>query len=84
MSPYQILSAPQLASHLRGRYPKLDWPIDQLLVGQAFIVPLADGRDPDGRPEAYLRVLADKAGKRLGRKFSCRKLDGGLAVTRTA
>jgi hypothetical protein len=65
-------------------YPKLDWPIDRLDVGEAFIVPLSDGTDRDGRPEAYLRVLADKYGKRLFRKFSCNKLDGGLAISRIA
>lgn len=68
----------------RNRYPKLEWPADRLAVGEAFIVPLFDGTDPDGRSEAYLRVLADKLGRRLGRKFSCNKLDDGLAVSRIA
>ncbi len=83
MPLYQIVSEQDLGSH-RRRYPKLDWPIDKLAVGQAFVVPLEDGRDADGRSDAYLRVLADKAGKQLGRKFSCNKVAGGLAITRTA
>jgi hypothetical protein len=53
-------------------------------VGEAFIVPLDDGVAPDGRSEAYLRVLVNKAGNRLRRKFSCRKIDNGLAISRVA
>ena len=53
-------------------------------VGEAFVVPLANGKDPDGRPEAYLRVIADKHGRRYGMKFSCRKTPDGLAVHRIA
>lgn len=83
MATYQITTSAAVEG-LSRRYPKLDWPIDGIAVGQAFIVPLRDGSDHDGRPEAYLRVLADKAGKRLGRKFSCRKIDGALAISRIA
>jgi hypothetical protein len=84
MTTYQVISA-SAVSRKRNRYPSLSWPVAALAVGEAFIIPLLDGTDPDGRPEAYLRVLADKAGKRLGRKFSCNKVDGeGLAVSRIA
>ena len=53
-------------------------------VGDAFVIPMVNGFDPDGRPEANLRVYANKHGQRLGRKFSCRKVEGGLAIIRTA
>lgn len=82
MTTYQILPASALDT--RTRYPRLDWPADRLAVGEAFVVPLANGRDPDGRPESYVRVLADKLARRLGRKFSCRKVEGGLAIQRIA
>jgi hypothetical protein len=80
---YPVISA-RAVDYGRGRYPKIQWPADRLEVGEAFIIPMDDGRDPQGRSEAYLRVLADKLGKRLNRKFSCRKLDAGLAVSRIA
>jgi hypothetical protein len=84
MTTYQVISA-SAVSRTRNRYPKLAWPVDALAIGEAFIVPLRDGCDPDGRPEAYVRVLADKAARRLGRKFACNKVDGeGLAISRIA
>ena len=58
--------------------------MDRLAINEAFIIPMDDNTDKDGRPEAYLRVIADKFGHRLGRKFSCRKIDGGLAISRIA
>jgi hypothetical protein len=48
------------------------------------VVALTDGVDADGRSEAYLRVIADKHGRRYGMKFSCRKTSDGLAVIRIA
>lgn len=83
MSTYAIIPSEAVAARSK-RFPKLDWPADRLNVGEAFIVPMIDGSDLDGRSEAYLRVLADKIGKRLGRKFSCNKLDDGLAISRIA
>ena len=83
MTAYQVISA-SAVNRTRNRYPKLSWPVNALAVGEAFIVPLLDGTDPDGRPEAYLRVLADKAGQRLGRKFACNKINDGLAISRVA
>lgn len=83
MTAYQVIPA-SVVAQVRNRYPRLDWPADRLAVGEAFIVPMNNGADPDGRPEAYLRVLADKLGRRLGRKFSCNKLDDGLAISRIA
>ena len=80
---YQVIPAASVTKP-RNRYPRLQWPTDRLAVGEAFIVPLVNGVDPDGRPESYLRVLADKQGNRLGRKFSCSKTDAGLVVARIA
>lgn len=81
MSLYPVIPADAVL-HATRRFPKLNWPVQSLAVGEAFIVPLTRGADPDGRSEAYLRVLANKAGTRLGRKFSCRKVDNGLAIAR--
>jgi len=83
MATYQVIPAAAL-SKARNRYPRIDWPADRLSVGEAFIVPIANGVDPDGRPEAYVRVIVDKLGRRLGRKFTCNKIDDGLAVSRIA
>lgn len=83
MTAYQVIPA-SVVARPRNRYPRLDWPADRLAVGEAFIVPIRNGADFDGRSEAYLRVLADKIGRRLGRKFSCNKVDDGLAISRVA
>jgi hypothetical protein len=83
MTAYAVIPSNMINRKI-NRYPKLQWPIDRIAVGEAFIVPITDGADPDGRPELYLRVLADKAGKRYGRKFSCRKTDDGMAISRIA
>jgi len=83
MTAYTVIPS-SVVDQMTNRYPKLEWPIASISVGEAFIVPLTDGADPDGRSEAYLRVLADKAGKRHGRKFSCRKTGDGLAISRIA
>lgn len=83
MDNYAVIPS-SAVDRMTKRYPKLSWPIDRLAIGEAFIVPLRDGADPDGRPEAYLRVLADKLGKRYRRKFSCRKVPDGLAISRVA
>ncbi len=68
----------------RQRFPKLAWPLDRLGVGQAFIVPIDNGRDPDGRPVAYLRVAVNRAANKLSRQFTCAAIDGGLAISRIA
>ena len=83
MATYRLVSASSL-EHSARRYPPIDWPTKHMSIGEAFMVPLRDGADAEGRPEAYLRVLADKHGKRYGMKFSCRKSEGGLAVIRIA
>lgn len=80
---YPIISA-AAAKTRRKRFPKLDWPIDQLEVGQAFVVPLVRGRDPDGRSVEHLRVVANRSGDRLNRRFTCSKTDAGLVVARVA
>jgi hypothetical protein len=83
MSSYRLISASAL-DHAARRYPPIDWPTKHLAVGEAFVVALTDGVDADGRSEAYLRVIADKHGRRYGMKFSCRKTTDGLAVIRIA
>ena len=83
VTKYDLLSADALATAVRVS-PRLNWPTDQMEVGDAFVIPMVNGFDPDGRPEANLRVYANKHGQRLGRKFSCRKVEGGLAIIRTA
>lgn len=83
MTTYQIVPISNLAKK-QNRYPAINWPIDRLSVGEAFVVPVANGHDPDGRPEKHLRALALKAAQRLGRKFSCNKVQEGLAISRIA
>ena len=83
MANYPVIPAASV-DRMTIRYPKLKWPIETIQVGEAFIVPLIDGADPDGRSEAHLRVMANKAGTRLRQKFSCRKTGDGLAITRIA
>jgi len=83
MTTYQIVSISDLDKK-QNTYPAINWPIDRLSVGEAFVVPLANGHDPDGRPEKHLRALALKAGQRLGRKFSCNKVQKGMAISRIA
>ncbi|MEN9860155.1 MAG: hypothetical protein RLZZ515_637 [Cyanobacteriota bacterium] len=78
---YQVISA---FAAVTPRRRKLDWPIDQLDVGQAFIVPMVDGTDPEGRPESYMRVIVSKQGARLKRTFACNKVQDGLAISRIA
>jgi hypothetical protein len=81
---FPVVSAAAL-SKVSGKYPPHHWPLDQLQPEQAFVIPMEQGRDPDGRTHQYVRVLVHKAGERLSRKFSVNKLkDGSLAVTRIA
>jgi hypothetical protein len=83
MPNYPVIPAAAV-DRMTIRYPKLNWPIESIEVGEAFIIPLTDGADPDGRSEAHLRVMATKAGTRLRQKFSCRKTGDGLAISRIA
>lgn len=80
---YQVIPSSAVARP-RNRYPKINWPVERLAIGEAFIVPLTNGVDPDGRPESYLRVIADKVARRLGKKLACNKVDDGLAISRVA
>lgn len=64
------------------RFPKHRWPLADLQPGDAFVIPMENSRDTDGRPEKYVRQLVWQAGQRLGYAFSCRKVEGGLAVIR--
>lgn len=66
------------------RYGTPAWPLEQLEVGQGFFVPLTNGKDPDGRSSSYVRTLVNKAGRRLGRRFSANMVEGGLLVSRGA
>lgn len=69
----------------RARYPHHSWPIEQIQPGQAFVIPMAEGQDQDGRTEPYIRTYVHKIGARLRRSFSVNKLnDGSLGVTRIA
>lgn len=63
---------------------KPTWPTPQLAVGEAFVIPMDGGIDPEGRTIEHVRVLVSRQAHRLGRRFSCRKTDDGLAVVRTA
>lgn len=72
---YKIESAPE--SMAAGRVAAVDqFPFAELGVGQMFRVsdPLLFDR---------ARVYAGRASRKLKRKFSCRMLDGCLAVIRT-
>jgi hypothetical protein len=53
-----------------------------LQPGEAFLIPLTEGRDPQGRREDNLRVMVSKAKARLARNFTCRKVQEGLMVIR--
>ena len=80
---YPVIPSSRVAVK-RRRLPKLQWPLELLAPGQAFIVPISGGRDPEGRSVAHLRVAVTRAAERLDRRFTCAVVDGGLAVTRTA
>lgn len=80
---YPVIPSTRVAAK-RRRFPKLQWPLEHLAPGQAFIVPITKGRDPEGRSVAHLRVAVTRAAERLDRTFTCSIVDGGLAVTRTA
>jgi hypothetical protein len=68
-----------------ARYPRHSWPIEHIHPGQAFVIPMAEGEDQDGRSEPYIRTYIHKIGARLRKSFSVNKLsDGDLAVTRIA
>ena len=81
---YPILSTVETqAQLLKRKRQKIDWPADKLAIGESFLIPLVNGVDPQGRHEDTVRALVVKFGKKLCRRFSCRKTeDGGLAVIR--
>lgn len=81
--PFPIIDAS--AVRKRIRYPHHSWPIEQIDPGQAFVIPMAEGQDQDGRTEPYIRTCVHQIGARLRRRFSVNKLtDGSLCVTRIA
>lgn len=80
--PFRIVSADAIKVP-RGSYPPHGWPLEQLQVGQAFVIPMDGDADLDGRPAQYVRFLVSAAGKRLNRSLSVNKLPSGdFAVTR--
>ena len=65
----------------------LDFPFDDLGVGQSFVVDAGSDEDDDGRRtiENRLRSAAFRYGKKLNKKFSCRFMsdDRKIGVWRT-
>ena len=65
----------------------LDYPFDDLGVGQSFVVDAGSYEDDDGRRtiENRLRSAAFRYGKKLDKKFSCRFMsdDRKIGVWRT-
>ena len=65
----------------------LDYPFDNLDVGQSFVVDAGTDEDNDGRRtiENRLRSAAFRYGKKLNKKFSCRFMsdDRKIGVWRT-
>ena len=65
----------------------LDYPFDDLGVGQSFVVDAGSDEDDDGRRtiEKRLRSAAFRYGKKLNKKFSCRFMsdDRKIGVWRT-
>tara|TARA_R100000687_G_scaffold50793_1_gene40415 strand:- start:143 stop:415 length:273 start_codon:yes stop_codon:yes gene_type:complete len=65
----------------------LDYPFDDLDVGQSFVVDAGSDEDDDGRRtiENRLRSAAFRYGKKLNKKFSCRFMsdDRKIGVWRT-
>ena len=65
----------------------LDYPFDDLNVGQSFVVDAGEDEDDDGRStiENRLRSAAFRYGKKLNKKFSCRFMsdDRKIGVWRT-
>jgi hypothetical protein len=82
MTCFPIFDAKSLPT-TRNKYPKPLWPVDTLQIGQAFLIPMENGVDADGRNEAYVRLCVSKAGTRLGHSFSVRQTaDKSLTVFR--
>jgi len=65
----------------------LDYPFDDLDVGQSFVVDAGSDEGDDGRRtiENRLRSAAFRYGKKLNKKFSCRFMsdDRKIGVWRT-
>lgn len=74
MSEFKIEKGIPVPSH-RGAPSKYPW--EQMEVGDSFFVPAEDTTKNFGS-------LARTSGKRMGAKFTSRKLDGGWRVWRIA
>ena len=62
-----------------------DWPIENLEVGQCFIVPCDMSEEDKAKIERRLRAAASRYGRRLDRKYAVRRLDATqIGLWRTA
>ena len=60
-----------------------NWPLSQLQPEECFVIPMQGDCDNDGRSSATIRGIVSAAGRRLGRRFSVTKTEGGdFAVSR--
>ena len=85
MSDFDIRSDRPMPSKMS--LGSLDYPFDNLDVGQSFVVDAGTDEDNDGRRtiENRLRSAAFRYGKKLNKKFSCRFMsnDRKIGVWRT-
>jgi len=70
------------------KYPRPDWPMNALDVGQGFEIPIADGRDLHGRSIKYIQALVWQ-GNQLGlwgleRRFKVTRLPQRVLVSRVS
>lgn len=66
---------PVVESHSAARTNRYPW--NDLKVGGSFFM-----ADLDKRQTQCLRAAASEAGRRLGKKFAVRKVEGGVRVWR--
>lgn len=67
----------------RQAYPPHTWPLATLGAGESFFIPLAYGRDEQGRSEALIRSTVSKHGRLTFKRFHVHRVEGGLAVIRS-
>ena len=80
---YEVFPAALMPTKRRS-FSRPNWPTEDMHAGHAFFVPLVDDRDPDGRTSAYVRQIAHKQGKQMGRRFAVNVVEGGLMISRTS
>ncbi|MDP9196110.1 MAG: hypothetical protein M3O22_04985 [Pseudomonadota bacterium] len=77
MSEFMIEKGIAIPTIVRGRARSPEkYPWSQMEVGDSFFTPAGAAK--------YLNRAAQVAGKRLGRKFSVRKVEGGQRTWRVA